>query len=192
MPGALDGVRVVEADGGIAGPYLCQLLAEQGADVLKLEQPGGDPYRASVGFHAINRSKRSLVLDVADPGQRPLLLDLLRGADLFVHYLSPARRAAARLQRDILAAEAANPGLVVGWLPPYGSAGPHTERPADDALVQAVEGISATQFSAEGVPVFVTMPLASYGTAIYGAGALAAALLARGDGHEGQEVEVSW
>ena len=192
MAGALAGVRVLEASSGIAGPYLCQLLAEQGAEVVKLEPPTGDPFRSSLGFHAINRSRHSLVLDVEDASARPQLLDLLRGADLFVHDLSPRRRMAARLERDMLAAEAGNARLIVGWLPPFGSAGAHTERVPDDALAQALEGISATQFSASGEPVFVTMPLASYGTAIYGAGALTAALLARGDAHEGQEVEVSW
>jgi crotonobetainyl-CoA:carnitine CoA-transferase CaiB-like acyl-CoA transferase len=192
MAGALDGVRVLEASSGVAGPYLCQLLAEQGAEVVKLEPAQGDPFRAQPGFHAINRSRDSLLLDITGPAERPRLLDLLRRADLFVHDLSPARRKALRLERSTLAAEARNPGLIVGWLPPFGSAGPHTERPADDALVQAVEAISATQGSSDGLPVYVTPPLSSYGTAIYGAGALTAALLARGADREGQEVEVSW
>lgn len=192
MSGALAGVRVVEAATGIAAPYLGQLLAEQGAEVIKIEPPGGDPFRVSPGFHAINRGKRSAVLDIGDERSRPALLRLLAGADLFVHDLVPSQRAALRLARETLVRESGNAGLIVGWLPPYGSQGPHAERAADDALAQALNGIAGTQASTTGDPVFVTLPLSSYGTAILAAGALTAALFVRGADREGQEIEISW
>lgn len=192
MPGALAGFRVIEAASGIAGPYLAQLLAEQGADVFKLEPPEGDPLRASAGFNAINRSKRSATLALETPAGRAQLISLLRGTDLFIHDSAPSRRARLGLEHERLAEETGSAGLVTCWMPPYGSTGPHAERAADDALVQAVDGIAGNQTASRPGPVFLTMPLTSYGAAMLAAGACCAALLVRAQTGHGQEVEVSW
>src|SRR4051794_26591652 len=101
--GALPGIRVVEAASGSRGPYLAQLLAEHGAQVLKLQPPAGDPFRASPGFSAVNRSKHSAVLHIGDLDARRRLLALLHDADLFIHDLPAGERALLRLDRESLA-----------------------------------------------------------------------------------------
>ena len=81
-PGPLDGIRVLDASTGIAGPMAAMYLADFGADVVKLEPPGGDPGRARPGFAIWNRNKRSIVIDPADPAARARRDAFLRGADV--------------------------------------------------------------------------------------------------------------
>ncbi|HEX3567652.1 MAG TPA: CoA transferase, partial [Acidimicrobiales bacterium] len=113
----LDGIRVIDCSEGIAGPVAAMMLAEAGADVIKVEQPGGDPSRASEGFRTWNRSKRGVVLDLHDEAEREQLHTLLDGADAFIHGFGPATAAELGLTDDELVAR--HPHLitcaVLGW-----------------------------------------------------------------------------
>lgn len=190
MPPALDGVRVLELSGSIASQYLGQLLADQGADVLTIEPPGGSAWRGRPQFHVWNRGKRSATADVTTEQGHAFVLDLASRADVVISDYGPARSKELRLTIDDLAAK--NPRLVHAWLPPYGAEGPLADIPPDDSLAEALGGNLAGQTSTTGEPVLVTLPLASYMAAMLASSASCAALLARDRDGAGQQVTVSW
>ena len=141
MPGPLDGIRVVEIGVWVAGPSCGAILADWGADVLKLEPPNGDPFRwfyAAYGlaiddnpsFDLDNRGKRSIVLDFENEEGRALARELVDKADVFVSNLRPAALERWGLDADTLLA--ANPRLVYASLTGYGGEGPDRDRPAYD------------------------------------------------------------
>ena len=185
----LDGLRVVDLSEEIAGPYAGILLAEQGADVIKLEVPPGDPGRRLPGFAVWNRSKRGATCDFDSAPDRDQLERLLALADVAVTSWGPGQAPAGLANTEI---NARHQHLVHLWLPPFGSNGPDAGLAPDDALVAASAGLLAGQPSTSGEPVFLTIPFASYGAAFLGAGAVVAALLARDRTGRGQVVEVSW
>jgi crotonobetainyl-CoA:carnitine CoA-transferase CaiB-like acyl-CoA transferase len=189
VPGAFDGVRVVEAAQGIGGPMAAWLLAEQGADVVKVEPPEGDRQRGTHHFHVINRSKQSVVLDLERQDGREALLRLLHDADLFVHDWQPGR--AESLGLDAAALRARNPRLVVGHLPAYGTKGRWAGLPPDEALVQAVSGICDAQYRYDPAPVYVNFTMSGYAQGIVGALTAAATLLAQRRTGAGDAFEVS-
>jgi len=185
--GALHGIRIVECAHDIAAPYTAMLLAEQGAEVIKVEPPAGDRARVQPGFHVWNRSKRGVVADLASDAGRAQVATLCSTADVLVSDGFPAHPA---LRYDVLAA--ANPRLIHCWMPPYGGCGEAAGAPPNDDLVAARSGLLAGQWANRDGPVFLTLPIASYGTAILAAGAVCAALLARARSGRGQPLEVSW
>jgi crotonobetainyl-CoA:carnitine CoA-transferase CaiB-like acyl-CoA transferase len=156
----LDGVRVIDCSEGIAGPVASMMLAEAGADVIKVEQPGGDPSRASEGFRTWNRSKRSVVLDLHDATGREQLHHLLDDADALVHGFGPAKAAELGLTDDELIAR--HPHLitcaVLGW--PAGH--PSADGPIDDLLVSARLGLCDEQRGHRDGPVFLRFPFGSW------------------------------
>jgi crotonobetainyl-CoA:carnitine CoA-transferase CaiB-like acyl-CoA transferase len=165
MADVFDGIRVVEVASGIAGPYAAMYLADHGAEVLKLEPPGGDPYRREPGFQTINRNKQSVVVeDPGDPAQ-----PLLATADLIV-----CDRPG---QADLL--RAAQPGAVIITMPPWGERGPLVDHPATPDLLAAATGVMWNQMSYGEVPVKLVLPVIPYVTGVLGALAAAAGLLAR-------------
>jgi crotonobetainyl-CoA:carnitine CoA-transferase CaiB-like acyl-CoA transferase len=185
--GALHGIRIVECAQDIAGPYTAMLLAEQGADVIKIEPLGGDRARALPGFAVWNRSKRGGAADLTSVAGRERLRALLTSADVFISDSFPAH---PDLQYDALAR--ANPRLVHCWMPPYGGRGDDTDAPAVDDLVAARSSLMTNQWGNADGPVFLTIPIASYGAALLAAGAVCAALIDRETSGRGQQVEVSW
>ncbi|MBI1816283.1 MAG: CoA transferase [Deltaproteobacteria bacterium] len=185
--GALHGIRIVECAQDIAGPYAAMLLAEQGADVIKIEPPGGDRARALPGFHVWNRSKRNVVADLATDGGRARLHTLCDHADVLI---TDSLSQSGALSYDALAAR--NPALIQCWMPPYGGRGPDADALVSDDLVAARSGLLASQWGYREGPVFITLPVASYGTAMLAAGAVCAALNARNRTGRGQSIEVSW
>jgi crotonobetainyl-CoA:carnitine CoA-transferase CaiB-like acyl-CoA transferase len=165
--GPFAGIRVLELATGIAGPYTAMFLADQGADVVKVEAPGGDPYRTDPGFQTVNRNKRSVVVDSAD---------LVAGAEALAPSADviivdrPGR--ADRLR-------ALNPAAVILTMPPWGERGPKVDDPTGRTLLHAATGIAWNQQSYGEVPVDVVVPVASYGAGVLGALAAASGLLAR-------------
>jgi crotonobetainyl-CoA:carnitine CoA-transferase CaiB-like acyl-CoA transferase len=159
--GILDGIRVLDMSSGMSGPLATSLLAEAGADVIKLEPPGGDPTRALPGFRTWNRSKRSAVLDLHRPADRSGLDRLLAGADVLVHGLRPS--VARRQGLDDAALAARFPQLVwcsvLGWPASH----PDAERPGYEALVVARMGLMDEQRGHRPGPVFYRLPIASCG-----------------------------
>jgi len=190
MPSALDGLRVLEVVDSIAGQSLGQLLADQGADVLKIEPPTGDSWRGRPQFHVWNRGKQSATADLTDEVGRKTVLDLARRSDVVITDHGPGVSEELGLRYDDLAD--GNPGLIHAWLPPYGAEGPLADRPPDDALAEALGGNLASQVSSEGHPMLLAMPLASYATAMLAASAVCAAALVRERDGLGQQVTVSW
>ncbi len=164
--GIYHGVRIVELATGIAGPYATRMLADHGADVVKVEDPGGDPYRGDPGFQTFNRNKRSVVVA---PGDDATLGRILASADVVV-VDRPGRTAELR---------SASPGAVILSMAPWGERGPWVDRPATDAMVAAATGIGWNQASYSEGPVDVVLPLASYGAGLLGSLAVAAGLYAR-------------
>lgn len=163
VEGIYTGIRVIELATGIAGPYATRMLADHGADVVKVEEPGGDPYRCEPGFQSFNRNKRSVVVQGDE-------LDRLIGtADVVV-----ADRPG---QIDRLRTLA--PGAVIVSMAPWGERGPWVDRPASDAMIAAATGIAWNQVSYTVGPVDVVLPLSSYGAGLLGALAIAAGLHAR-------------
>ena len=190
MAGPFDGITIIELASGIAGPYAAMLLADQGADVIKIEPPGGDPARRLPGFHVWNRGKRSVLADIESTEGRETVRRLADAADVLIADFSPGQGEALGLDYGSLAAD--NPGLVYCHLPPFGEAGPHAHRPADDALVAAVGGVAGGQPSGGGNPVFGVIPMSSYGAALLSAGAIGVALWVRERTGRGQKAVVSW
>ena len=189
MTSVLDGLSLVDLSTGIAGPYAAMLLAEMGADCIKVEPREGDQARGLPGFAVWNRSKRGITADPATPGGRELIGRLVEKADILVESYSPGRARQLGLDYDTLAKT--NPGLIYCAVPPFGEKGPLAEKPADEYVVAAFAGIMAGQGSVGFPPVYVTLPLSSYSAAFMSAFGVASALYVRETSGVGQKVEVS-
>jgi crotonobetainyl-CoA:carnitine CoA-transferase CaiB-like acyl-CoA transferase len=197
LPGPLAGVRVLELTSVVLGPWACQILGDLGADVIKVEPPGGDSNR-QVGparhpgmgalFLTTNRNKRSVILDLKQYGGRAALLRLAANADVLVHNYRP--RALAKLGLEYAAVKRANPRIVFCGTYGYGRTGPYAEKPAYDDPIQAASGIAMLQARMGGDPSYLPMIVADKTTALGVVYAVTAALFHRERTGEGQEVEV--
>lgn len=176
---ALAGIRVVEVATGLAAPVATRLIAEAGADVVKVERLGGDParLRGPAGFASWNRSKRSVVLDLDSPAGVDGLHQLIDRADVLVHDLPAAE--ARMLGLDPASVAARHPGVVVGSVPSYPVGHPLADRPVSDSLVQAAEGLMDEQQGHRDGPVFVRLPYSSWSAAYLLATGVVARLVQR-------------
>ncbi len=200
MAGPLAGVRVLDLTTVLVGPYCTQILAEMGAEVLKVEAPEGDVVRLigparhpGMGcmFLTVNRGKRSVALDLKRPEGREALLRLARNADVLVTNIRP--RAMARLGLGYEQVRAANNRIVYASVLGYGQDGPYAAQPAYDDLMQGATGIAAlngARGDGEGGPRYVPLAMADRITGLAAVGAINAALLHRERTGEGQRVEV--
>jgi crotonobetainyl-CoA:carnitine CoA-transferase CaiB-like acyl-CoA transferase len=172
----LAGIRIVDVSQGLPGPLAARLLAEAGAEVIKVEPPSGDRARRMqpAGFASWNRSKRGVVLDLDASEDRARLDELLSGADVLVHDLTPARSAAVGLDDVSLAAR--HPDLIAAGVAGYPPDHADAERSDDDLLVQARVGL-LDEVLPPGDPVFVPLPMPS----LHAAYLLAGGILARLD-----------
>jgi crotonobetainyl-CoA:carnitine CoA-transferase CaiB-like acyl-CoA transferase len=186
---ALDGVRVLDLASFIAGPFCPLLLADLGADVVKIESPDGDPFRMTLfGFIGWNRGKRSLVLDLKRAEGRDVFLDLARGADVVVDNFRAGVMERLGIGWETLCA--ANSRLVHTSISGYGSSGPLARLPAFDPVFQARSGLAHVQGG--GVePVMHMIAYNDYCAGALGALATVAALVARERTGRGQRVDVS-
>jgi itaconate CoA-transferase len=193
----LQGTRVLACENGLAGPLCSRLLADLGADVVKIERPGaGDVTRAwdtlagglSSGFVWVNRGKRSVALDVKDPEARPALERLIAESDVFLQNFTPGW--AARVGLDEPSVRALREDVIYTEITGYGPDGPYAERNAYDLVMQGETGlISITGTSAE--PARVGISACDVGAGSYAAIATLAALLRRAQTGEGSRVSVS-
>jgi len=198
MPGPLAGTRVLDLTTVLVGPYCTQILAEQGAEVTKVEPPEGDVVRLigparteGMGcmFLTINRGKRSIVLDLKRPEARAVLLRLAAAADVLVTNIRPA--AMARLGLDWPALRAVNPRLVYAAVLGYGQDGPYAPRPAYDDLMQGGALVAAMNARVNGgEPRYVPLAMVDRITGLAAVGAINAALVHRERHGEGQLVEI--
>ncbi|PZQ76324.1 MAG: CoA transferase [Variovorax paradoxus] len=194
--GPLAGVRVLDLSAYIAGPYGCTLLADQGAEVVKIEPPGGDNLRhypstlAAEGraFVGVNRGKLGLSIDLKKPAGRAVLERLLREADVLVHNFRPG--VPERLGIDWSTLHKAHPRLVCCALTGYGDQGPASSKAGYDQVLQTLTGICAMQGSAD-VPQIVYGSVVDYYAASLLAAGIASALFQRERTGKGQYVAVS-
>ncbi|HYD05445.1 MAG TPA: CoA transferase [Reyranella sp.] len=195
--GPLAGVRIVDLTAMVFGPYATQIMADLGADVIKIEPPSGDDTRyISLGptpdlggvFVNVNRGKRSVVLDLRSEAGKSALFELIAGADVFIH--SMRAKAIAKLGFDYAAVAAARPDIVYVNCYGYGRRGRDRDKPAYDDTIQAECGLPGVQQMLTGRPDFVGTIVADKVAALTAAYALLAALFHRARTGEGQEVEV--
>ncbi len=186
---AFDGIRILDCSQGLSGPMAAMLLADFGAEVLKIEPPGGDRARDIPGYVAWNRNKYRLTLDLADPEARHRFDTLLAGTDVVVFDHGPSDLAALGLEAATLTA--ANPRLIHLWVPPYGTSGAWSDLPAHHASLTGLSGAAFRQGSYADQPIWYVAPLVQYAQATLAAGATGAALLERSASCLGQAVVVS-
>ncbi|MFZ6695426.1 CaiB/BaiF CoA transferase family protein [Stenotrophomonas acidaminiphila] len=195
--GPLSGVRVLDLSAYIAGPYGCTLLADQGAEVIKVEPPAGDNLRKypstleaeSRAFLGVNRSKRGVVLDLKQPDQRAVLMRLVREADVLVHNFRPG--VPARLGIDFDSLQRLNPRLVYCAVTGYGETGPLRDKAGYDQVLQTMTGMCAMQGKPGGAPEILYGSVVDYYAAALVAAGVSSALYERERSGEGQYVGVS-
>ena len=195
--GPLSGFRVIDLTVNMTGPMATMILGDQGADVVKVEPPQGDVIRrlgsgragTTAYFANLNRSKRSIVVDVRQPDGRDLVRRLAAGADVFIENFRPGVIERLGLGPEEL--RAAHPALVYVSITGYGRTGPLTATPVYDHVVQALSGIAARQADRSGVPALVRQGIVDKATGYSVSQAVTAALLARTRTGIGARVEVS-
>jgi len=183
----LAGIRVVDATANIAGPFGGSVLADLGADVCKVEAPGGDSARrmapveperdTSAYFHVVNRNKSAITVDLRTDEGQAVLAGLLDDADVFLTNLLP--RQLVDLHLTAAEVRAQRPRLIVGHLSAYGSRGPERDRPGFDAVLQARTGIAAVTGQADGPPVRAGISVLDVGSGMWLAIGVLAALYRR-------------
>jgi crotonobetainyl-CoA:carnitine CoA-transferase CaiB-like acyl-CoA transferase len=197
MTGPLKGVKVIEMTSVVLGPWACQMLADMGADVIKIEQPRGDSNRTlgasrhpgmSALYLTCNRNKRSLVLDLRQPGARDALLALVKGADVFMHNNRP--QVMTKLGLDYADMKKVNPKLIYCGAYGYSKKGPYGAMGALDDSIQAVSGVAMLNKMVLGEPRYLPTIVADKTTALTVVYGLLAALFHRERTGEGQELEV--
>jgi crotonobetainyl-CoA:carnitine CoA-transferase CaiB-like acyl-CoA transferase len=189
MPGALEGLRVVDLTTGLAGPLATMTLGDHGADVVKVEPAAGDPHRSYAGSVVTNRGKRSVVIDLENPVERDRLLELIGTADVLVESFAPGHLAARGLGYEAVANDF--PALVYCSLTGYPRATDSADRPAIDILVQARSGQQFEQPGFRPGPIFLHAPLPSIAASYLTVEGILAALYVREITGRGQWVETS-
>jgi crotonobetainyl-CoA:carnitine CoA-transferase CaiB-like acyl-CoA transferase len=199
MPGPLHGYRIVDLTSMVSGPLATMILADQGADVIKVENPdGGDHTRAannrrndfSASFLNNNRNKRSVALDLKGAGAKQALLRLVATADVFVQNFRPG--VADRMGLGEAAIRAVRPDIVYVSISGFGERGPYAQKPVYDPLIQAVSGLATIQAGSDNErPRLVRTIIPDKLTAVTASQAITAALLARERTGQGQHVRLS-
>lgn len=195
--GPLSGIRVLDLSAYIAGPYGCTLLADQGADVIKVEPPDGDNLRnypstleaESRAFLGVNRSKRGVVLNLKQEDERAVLYRLVREADVLVHNFRPGVPERLGIDFDTLAAM--NPRLVYCAVTGYGETGPMKDKAGYDQVLQTMTGMCAMQGKRGGAPEIIYGSVVDYYAAALLAAGVSSALYERERSGLGQYVGVS-
>lgn len=193
----LEGVRVLDLSRVLAGPYCGGLLADMGADVVKIEGPRGDDARSlgpfkdseSVYFAQLNRGKRSVVLNLKDPEDHARFLDLVAQADVVLENSRPG--VTTRLGIDYETLREINPRLVYTSISGFGQEGPFSKRPAYDLIVQAMSGIMAATGPVGGEPTRVGESLGDVVAGVFAGWGTCAALFDRERTGSGRRVDVS-
>jgi crotonobetainyl-CoA:carnitine CoA-transferase CaiB-like acyl-CoA transferase len=199
MPGPLQGFRIVDLTSMISGPLATMILADQGADVIKVENPeGGDHTRAannrrngfSASFLNNNRNKRSVALDLKNPAALDAMFRLLSTADVFVQNFRPG--VAERMGLGESAVRAVAPTIVYVSISGFGETGPYAQKPVYDPLIQAVSGLATIQAGSDTErPRLVRTIVPDKLTAYNAAQAITAALVSRERTGKGQHIRLS-
>ncbi len=196
---ALAGLRVIDLTRILAGPFCTQLLADHGAEIVKVEPPAGDETRAwgppfrggqSAYFDGLNRGKASIGVDLGRAAGRAALLRLLEGADVLVENFKPGRMEKWGLDYERVLAPRF-PRLVYARVTGFGDGGPLAGMPGFDAVAQAMSGLASLNGAADGPPWRSGAPVSDLSAGLYAAAGLLMALVERARSGRGQKVEVS-
>lgn len=200
-PCMLSGIRVIDLTSVVFGPYCTQILADLGADVIKVEPPPiGDRFRLAgkpaatplmgACHMTLNRGKRSVLLDLKDAADAAMMRDLLRGADVFIHNLR--EDAITRLGFDYAAVQALKPDIIYVHCMGFGRGGPYADLQAYDDVIQAASGMTSLQSRVDGDPRprYVPSTIADKVAGLHGAYATLGAIVHRLRSGQGQRVEV--
>jgi crotonobetainyl-CoA:carnitine CoA-transferase CaiB-like acyl-CoA transferase len=195
--GPLSGLKVLDLSIALTGPYAAALLADQGAEVTKVERPGiGDIARwvgvavngMSAFYLACNRGKRCIAVDLSTDEGRDIVLQMAADADVIIQNFRPG--VIDRLGLGYDAVREINPDVVYASISGYGPVGPYRDRSAYDTSIQAYAGFAATQAELDGPPTFIKQNAADKVSALYACQAITAALFARASGRGGQHLEL--
>ena len=198
MPGPLDGVRVLDLTTMVAGPTAAMLLADQGADVIKIESPAGDLMRhfafnrggMSAPFMSCNRNKRSLAIDVKAPEGLEVVRKLIATADVLMHNFRPGAAERVGLGEDAVRAIRAD--IIYVSISGFGESGPYANQRAYDPVIQALSGLAEIQRDRDtGRPRMIRTIIADYTTGLTAAQAITAALFAKERSKVGQHVRIA-
>ncbi len=198
MPSVLEGTRVLDLSQGAAGPIAGMVLGDYGAEVIKVDPPGGEWGRnlgppfvggQAAAYFGMNRNKRSVVVDLKRPGGADVLRQLARGCDVLLESFRPGVLDRAGLGYDVLSAD--DPGLVYCSISAFGQDGPWRDKPGVDGIVQATSGIMSVTGEPDGSPVKVGVPAADTMGAMAAVQGVLLALLGRQRTGRGQRVDVS-
>ncbi len=198
MAGPLEGVRILDLTTMVAGPVAAMMLADQGADVIKVESPAGDLMRRfafarngmSASFLSCNRNKRSLAIDLKAAEGLRIMSKLIATADILMHNFRP--RAAERIGLGEDAVRAISPNIIYVSISGFGESGPYSNQRAYDPVIQALSGLAEIQRDRDtGRPRMVRTIIADYTTALTAAQAISAALFARQRTGIGQHVRLA-
>lgn len=199
-PAALSGIRVLDLSQIMSGPYCTMILADLGADVIKIENPDkGDQTRKSWGYSVIgddsraflslNRNKRSVTLDLKLEDDLQTFLELVETADVVIENFRPG--VAERLGVGYEALRSVNPRIVYASISGFGQTGPYSQYPGYDLIAQAMTGIMSVMGEEGGAPMKSAIPIADLGSGLFAAIGILAAVIARGPEGEGQYLETS-
>ena len=197
---ALEGIRVLDLTQVMSGPYCTMILADLGADVIKVENPDkGDQTRKSWGysvvgedsraFLSLNRNKRSVTLDLKLEDDLEKFLALVRTADVVIENFRPG--VAARLGIGYDAVRAVNPRIIYASISGFGQTGPYSQYPGYDLIAQAMTGVMSVMGAEGGTPMKSAIPIADLGAGLFCSIGILGAVIARGDGPDGQYLETS-
>ena len=198
VAGAMDGVRVLDLSRVLSGPYCTQILADHGAEVIKVEPPSGDetrtwgpPFMGDVAayYQGINRNKRGITLDLASPAGSASLLQLLEDADVLVENFKSGTMERWGLGYDVLSKRF--PGLIHCRVSGFGADGPLGGMPGYDAAIQAISGIMSVNGDPDGEPTRVGVPIVDMVTGLNAAIGVLLALQERERSGRGQFVDIA-
>jgi len=199
MPGLLDGIRVLDVSRVLTGPYCSLMLADLGAEVIKIELPGrgddtrhwGPPFLGgeSAYFLCVNRNKKSVAVNLKSPEGREIVLKLAERSDVFLENFAPGTVERLGLGYDIV--RAANPRIVYCSISGFGQDGPYRDWPAYDLVLQGMGGLQAITGEPDRPPVRIGVAVADIAGGMFAAYAIAAALVRRERTNQGEYIDVS-
>lgn len=199
MSDTLAGVRIVDLTHYVAGPYMTMLMADLGAEVIKVEGPDGDVVRRlgppfepdgfSPYFRSVNRNKKSVVLDLKQDGDRQLLLDLVASADVVVDNFRYGVMQKLHITHEDL--KKAKPDIITCSITAFGEDGPYRDRPAFDLILQAMSGGMSITGEPGRRPVRAGVPIGDLAGGLFGAFAVCAAMLRRHRTGQGQHIDIA-
>jgi crotonobetainyl-CoA:carnitine CoA-transferase CaiB-like acyl-CoA transferase len=197
MPGALDHLLVLDLTSHLSGPYCAMMLADHGAEVIKIEPPTGDSARnmppfvngQSAPFMTWNRNKRSVVMDLKQPADKEALFNLIDQADILIENYRPG--VLDRLGLGWTTLHRRNPRLILASISGFGQTGPYSARGGFDLVTQAMSGLMSTNGPADGPPHRLPIAISDVTAGMFLAFGVLAAVEARHHSGEGQHVETS-